>query len=414
MSNVQSVDPEMFELIGMEARRQSRVLRLIASENYASAAVMEASGSCLNNKYSEGYPNARYYQGQKVIDRIENLARERAKAFFGAEHANVQCYSGSPANMAIYLAALGPKGRSMGMDLAAGGHLTHGAKVSFSGKFYDVRQYGLHPETHRIDLDQVRDLAREHRPGLIFAGCSAYPRVVDWAAFAEIAKEVGAILAADIAHISALCGTGLHPAPFPHADFVSTTTHKILRGPRGGMVLCKKEYAKKLDSAVFPGLQGGPHNNTTAAIAVALKEAAQPEFRQYCRQVVDNAKALAEAMMEQGFELVTGGTDNHLILVDCTSKGLSGKELAVAMDRAGLICNYNKIPNDPRSANDPSGIRMGTPALTSRGMKETEMQAVARLIQRVARHPHDEDKLNTIRNEAEELCRSFPVPGLTI
>jgi glycine hydroxymethyltransferase len=412
MESIRRIDPEIESLIQKEALRQATVLRLIPSENYASQAVMAACGSCLSNKYSEGYPNARYYQGQEYIDQIELLAIKRAKELFSAEHANVQPYSGSPANMAIYLATMNPGECSLGMDLASGGHLTHGAKVSFSGKIYDVKQYGLSKQTHRIDMDQVRELAKKHRPKLIFAGCSAYPRKVDFEAFALIAREVGAVLAADISHFSALCATGFHPAPFPHADIVSSTTHKILRGPRGGMLMCKKEFAAKLDKAVFPGLQGGPHNNTTAAIAVALKEAQQPEFTEYCGQVIKNAAALAEALLAQGFELVTGGTDNHLVLIDANNQGITGKQFAVALDQAGIVCNYNKVPFDFRTANDPSGVRLGTPALTSRGMKQVEMVQVAALIKRVAEAPFDEANLVRVKSEVAELCTGFPAPGL--
>ncbi len=414
MDELRKIDPQVADLIDQEARRQASCLRMIPSENYASTAVMAATGSILTNKYSEGYPHRRYYQGQEIIDQIEDLALSRARELFGAEHANVQPYSGSPANMAVYLATLKPGGRVMGMDLAAGGHLTHGAKVSFSGKFFEVRQYGLSRETGLIDYDQARELAREFKPGLIFAGCSSYPRTVDFAIFGEIAREVGAVLCADISHISGLCITGCHPHPFPHADVVTTTTHKLLRGPRGGMVLCKKELAARIDKAVFPGLQGGPHNHVTGSIAVALKEAAAPSYAEYCRQVVKNAAALAEGLMEKGFSLVTGGTDNHLVLIDASAMGLTGKVLAQAMDKACIVANANKIPFDPRPADDPSGVRLGTPALTSRGMKEPEMAVVAGLIARVAQAPQDEANLNEVRAQVAELCQAFPAPGIEI
>lgn len=412
MEELHKIDPQISDLIQKEAARQASCLRMIPSENYASPAVMAATGSVLTNKYSEGYPHQRYYQGQEFIDQIEDLATQRAKDLFGAEHANVQPYSGSPANMAVYLATLKPGGRVMGMDLAAGGHLTHGAKVSFSGKFYEVRQYGLSRETGLIDYDQVRDLAKEFQPGLIFAGCSSYPRTVDFSIFGEIAREAGAVLCADISHISGLCITGCHPHPFPHAHAVTSTTHKLLRGPRGGMVLCQEDLAAKIDKAVFPGLQGGPHNHTTAAIAVALKEAAAPAFTEYCQQVVKNADALGRELMARGFSLVTGGTDNHLVLIDASTLNLTGKVLAEAMDQAGLVANANKVPFDPRPAHDPSGVRLGTPALTTRGMKEAEMAAVAGFIAQVAKAPQDQANLSKVRSQVAELCAGFPAPGI--
>jgi glycine hydroxymethyltransferase len=414
MEELQKVDPQIADLIQKEAGRQASCLRMIPSENYASSAVMAATGSVLTNKYSEGYPHGRYYQGQEFIDQIEDLAVQRAKNLFGAGHANVQPYSGSPANMAVYLSTLKPGGRVMGMDLAAGGHLTHGAKVSFSGKFYEVKQYGLSRQTGLIDYDLARSLAKEFKPGLIFAGCSSYPRTVDFSIFGEIAREVGAVLCADISHISGLCVTGCHPHPFPHAQVVTSTTHKLLRGPRGGMVLCKKDLAAKIDKAVFPGLQGGPHNHVTAAIAVALKEAAAPGFKDYCRQVVKNAAALGEELMAQGFSLVTGGTDNHLVLIDASAMDLTGKVLAGAMDQAGIVANANKVPFDPRPADDPSGVRLGTPALTTRGMKETEMAAVAGFIAQVAKAPQDQANLAKVRSQVAELCSAFPAPGIEI
>ena len=412
MDPLHSTDPEIAALIDKEAMRQASVLRMIPSENYASPAVLAATGSILCNKYSEGYPAKRYYQGQENIDEVEMLAISRAKALFGAEHANVQPYSGSPANMAVYLGLLGKGGRVLGMDLAAGGHLTHGAKASFSGTFYDVVSYGLSREDGRIDYAQARRLAQEFKPQMIFCGASSYPRVVDFAAFAEIAAEVGARLVADVSHISGLCVTGQHPAPFPHVDVVTSTTHKLLRGPRGGMVLCRQELAKAIDKAVFPGLQGGPHNHTTAAIAVALKEAATPAYADYCRQVVANSKALAEGLLERGFTLVTGGTDNHLVLIDAGASGLTGKAMATALEQAGIVANANKIPFDPRSANDPSGVRMGTPALTTRGMGEAEMDLVAGLVAQAAANIEDEGALANIRELVADLCVDFPAPGI--
>lgn len=412
MKNLTQTDPRLAELIEGERHRQQDVVRLIPSENYASSAVQEAAASALDNKYSEGYPKARYYQGQEFIDRIEMLAQERARELFGAEHVNVQPYSGSPANLAVYLGLVGTSGTVMGQDLAAGGHLTHGAKVSATGRYYNSVQYGLNRETELIDFDQVAALAREHRPKLIVAGCTAFPRLVDFDRFAEIAAEVGAYLLADISHISGLCATGFHPSPVPVADAVVTTTHKILRGPRGGMILCKKAVAPKIDKAVFPGLQGGPHNSAIAAIAVALKEASGPEYVDYCRQVVANAKALAEGLKANGLSLVTGGTDNHLVLVDATAKGVPGKPFAEALEAAGIVCNYNKIPFDPRPANDPSGVRMGTPAITSRGMKEAEMTILAGQIAKVADNIEDPAALASIADEIRELCSGFPAPGI--
>ena len=412
MDPLRSTDPEIADLIEKEIKRQASVLRLIPSENYASAAVLAASGSVLSNKYSEGYPAKRYYQGQENIDAVEKLAQERAMALFGAEHANVQPYSGSPANMAVYLGLLGKGGRVLGMDLAAGGHLTHGAKASFSGIFYQVMGYGLSRESGRIDYALARRLAREFKPQLIFCGASSYPRVIDFAAFAEIAAEVGARLVADISHISGLCFTGQHPAPFPHADVVTSTTHKLLRGPRGGMILCRQELAAAIDKAVFPGLQGGPHNQATAAIAVALKEASQPSYTDYCRQVVENCQALAEGLLARGFTLVTGGTDNHLVLIDAGASGLTGKALASGLEAAGIVANANKIPFDPRSANDPSGVRMGTPALTSRGMGVAEMDLIAGLIAQAAAHLEEPEALANIRELVADLCVDFPAPGL--
>jgi glycine hydroxymethyltransferase len=385
---------------------------LIPSENYTSRAVLQACGTVLSNKYSEGYPRKRYYEGQENIDAIEQIAIDRAKALFGMDHANVQPYSGSPANAAIYLALLEPGDTVMGMDLACGGHLTHGAKVSFSGKIYRSVQYGVSEKTHLLDYDAIREQALKEKPKLLFAGISAYPRLLDFEKFASIAKEVGAVLAADIAHISGLIVAGVHPSPAGHADIVSTTTHKTLRGPRGGMLLCNEEYAQALDKAVFPGLQGGPHNHTTAAIAVALKEAATPEFKEYGKQVVANAKAMAEALQEFGFELITGGTDNHLMLIDITKKGLTGREAAKLLASAGIVCNCNGIPFDTRKPWDPSGIRIGSPSLTTRGMKEPEMREVARWMNEVVSNPQLDEVAGRVRGEIKELCDQFPAPGI--
>lgn len=409
MDELRSTDPRINELIAEEDQRQRRVLRMIPSENYASAAVRQATGSILTNKYSEGYPYRRYYQGQQIIDQIEELATQRARDLFGAQHANVQPYSGSPANMAVYFALAGPGGKVMGMDLSAGGHLTHGSKVSFSGAYHQIRQYGLNRETCRLDYDRLREEARKFRPRLIFSGASSYPRIIDFKILGEIAREVEAYLVADISHISGLCISGDHPHPLPHADLITTTTHKMLRGPRGGLVLCTADLAESIDKAVFPGLQGGPHNHVTAAIAVALLEASKPEFKEYCHQVIKNAAVLADYLMEKGFTLVTGGTDNHLVVIDTTPLGTTGRELAVAMDTAGIVANANKIPFDKRPAWDPSGVRLGTPALTTRGMAEAEMKEVAELIRRVASNLDNPLELDRIRGAAEELCGRFPI-----
>ncbi|MFF1379873.1 serine hydroxymethyltransferase [Streptomyces sp. NPDC058308] len=412
-------DPELAALVGAEERLQAETLRLIPSENYVSTAVLEASGTVLQNKYSEGYPGRRYYEGQQNIDPVERLAIARAKAVFGVEHANVQPYSGSPANLAVYLAFAEPGDTVMGMALPMGGHLTHGWGVSATGKWFRGVQYGVRrtadPETNgRIDLDEVRDLALKERPKLIFCGGTALPRTIDFAAFAEIAREAGAILVADIAHIAGLIAGGAHPSPVPHADVISTTTHKTLRGPRGAMLMSREEHAKAIDKAVFPGLQGGPHNQTTAAIAVALHEASRSSFRDYAHAIVDNAKALADALLARGFDLVSGGTDNHLILMDLTPKDVPGKIAAKALDRAGIVVNYNTVPFDPRKPFDPSGVRIGTPSLTSRGLGTEHMAAVADWIDRsvAAARTGDEDALTKIRSEVADLMAAHPAPGL--
>jgi glycine hydroxymethyltransferase len=407
-------DPELSALIQQEERRQIDSIRLIASENYVSSAVLEASGTVLTNKYSEGYAGKRYYQGQGVIDVIENMACSRLAKLFGAEHVNVQPYSGSPANLAVYLAFAKAGDTIMGMGLPAGGHLTHGWKVSITGKFFKSVAYGVHAETHRIDFEQVRALAKEHRPKLIFCGATAYPRTIEFGSFREIADEVGAILVADIAHIAGLVAAGVHPTPVGIADVVSSTTHKTLRGPRGGMLMCKKEHAKKIDRAVFPGLQGGPHNHTTAAIATAALEASQPAFKTYAASIVENAKALGEGLSERGFSLITGGTDNHLLLVDMTPKGLGGKPYAQALERAGIVCNYNSIPFDPRKPFDPSGIRVGTPSVTSRGFGVEQMKQLAGWMDEVAQNHEDEALLERIAGEVREVCGKHPAPGLAL
>ncbi|MFJ7421600.1 serine hydroxymethyltransferase [Streptomyces uncialis] len=411
---LRAADPDLAALVAAEEQLQADTLRLIPSENYVSTAVLEASGTVLQNKYSEGYPGRRYYEGQQIIDQVERLAVTRARSLFGVDHANVQPYSGSPANLAVYLAFAQSGDPVMGMALPMGGHLTHGWGVSATGSWFRGIQYGVHRDTGLIDLDQVRDLALKERPKLIFCGGTALPRTIDFAAFAEIAQEAGALLVADIAHIAGLVAGGAHPSPVPHADIISTTTHKTLRGPRGAMLMSRAEHAKAIDKAIFPGLQGGPHNQTTAAIAVALHEAAQPSFRDYSHAVVANAKALASALLGHGYDLVSGGTDNHLILIDLTSKDVPGKIAAKALDRAGIVVNYNTVPYDPRKPFDPSGIRIGTPSLTSRGLTPDQMPAVAAWIDRAitASRTGDEPALAKIRAEVAELMAAHPAPGL--
>ena len=411
---LQATDPEIAALIDAEERRQRDSIRLIPSENYVSKAVLEATGSVLTNKYSEGYAGRRYYEGQELIDQIETIAVERAKALFGADHANVQPYSGSPCNLAVYLAYLKPGDKVMGMALPAGGHLTHGWNVSITGKYFTPVQYGVRQDTLRIDYDEVRELARKERPKVLFAGGTAIPRTIDFGVFAEIAREVDAVFVADIAHIAGLVAGGAHPSPVPLADVVTTTTHKTLRGPRGGMFLCKEAQKKVMDRAVFPGLQGGPHNHTTAAIAVALKEAATEDFKRYAHQIVTNCKALAEALLGKGFDLVSGGTDNHLILCDLTSKNVPGKVAAQALDRAGIVLNYNSVPFDKRKPFDPSGVRLGTPAVTSRGMGPAEMAQIAEWMDAIVAKPDDEALQQRIKGEVRELCGRFPAPGIAV
>ncbi|MFC1433168.1 serine hydroxymethyltransferase [Streptacidiphilus sp. N1-3] len=416
MSQLLSTDPEIAALVAAEEQLQADTLRLIPSENYVSAAVLEATGTVLQNKYSEGYPGKRYYEGQQNIDQVETLAIDRAKALFGVEHANVQPYSGSPANLAVYLAFLKPGDTVLGMALPMGGHLTHGWGVSATGSWFRGVQYGVDRATGRTDLDQVRDLALKERPKVVFCGGTAVPRTIDFPAFAEIAREVGAVLVADIAHIAGLVAGGAHPSPAGHADVISTTTHKTLRGPRGAMLMSTEEHARAIDRAVFPGLQGGPHNHTTAAIAVALKEASGPDFRAYAAQVVGNARALGEQLAARGFDLVSGGTDNHLLLIDLTSKDIPGKVAAKALDRAGIVVNYNSVPYDTRKPFDPSGIRIGTPSLTSRGIPASEMAAVAEWIDRtvLAARAGDEDTVAKVRAEVKELMDAYPAPGLPV
>jgi glycine hydroxymethyltransferase len=411
-------DAEVWRLVQAEDQRQRDSLRLIASENYASRAVLEACGTALTNKYAEGYPGRRYYEGMDYIDPLESLAIDRAKELFGADHANVQPYSGSPANLATLLALCEPGDVTMGLSLPAGGHLTHGWKVSATGIYYKSVQYGVRESDHRIDLDEVRDLAREHEPKLIWVGHSAYPRVLDFEAFASIANEVGAHLVADIAHIAGLVAGRVHPSPIPHCAAVTTTTHKTLRGPRGGLIMCKQEHAKAIDKAVFPGMQGGPHNHSTAAKAVAFGEALRPEFRTYAQQVIDNAKTLADAMLSRGYELSTGGTENHLILADLTNTGISGRVAAQALNKCGIELNANSVPFDKRKPFDPSGIRLGVPSLTSRGLGVGHMENVADFIDRgikaAAKNDGaiDEGVAESLRGEVREFLAPFPAPGL--
>lgn len=407
-------DADVADLIVREQERQELCIRLIASENYVSRAVMEATGSCLTNKYSEGYPGKRYYQGQEFIDKVELLAIERAKALFGAEHVNVQPYSGSPANLAAYYALAEPGDTILGMSLPHGGHLTHGWKVNFSARFYRAVQYPIRRNTCLIDYDEVARLAREHKPKIIVCGASAYPRILDFARFAEIANDVGAHLVADIAHIAGLVAAGVHPSPIPHADAVTTTTHKSLRGPRGAMIMCRAAFAKSIDSAVFPALQGGPHNHTTAAMAVAFREASTPAFKAYGRAVVDNAQTLAAELVRYGFNLVTGGTDNHLMLVDLSNKNIPGKPMARALEEAGIVCNCNSVPFDTRPPFDPSGIRIGLCAVTTRGFGRDEMRLLAGWINDVANHHDDPAHLARIRAAVRELCLAKPVPDVFV
>jgi len=411
MDILKSQDPDIYAAIQSETHRQRDELELIASENYTSAAVMEAVGSILTNKYAEGLPGRRYYGGCQYVDQVERLAIDRVKSLFGADHANVQPHSGASANQAVYYAALEIGDPILAMDLAQGGHLTHGMKLNFSGRWYPTIGYGLDPKTERIDYERLTALAREHKPKLILAGASAYARTIDFARIAEVAREIGAVFFVDMAHIAGLVAAGLHPNPVPLADFVTTTTHKTLRGPRGGVVLCKDKWAKKVDSAVFPGLQGGPLMHVIAGKAVCFGEALSPNFKTYATQVIANAQVLAEELTRAGFRLVSGGTDNHLILIDMTSKGLTGKIAEASLGRAGITVNKNLIPYDQRKPLDPSGIRMGTPALTSRGMREDAIKQVAAWIVKVLAAPDDHDLAKQVSGEIQEFTKSYPVPA---
>jgi glycine hydroxymethyltransferase len=411
MNPIEQADPEVWQAIAGERRRQQTGLEMIASENYTSPAVLAAQGSVLTNKYAEGYPGRRYYGGCEFVDVVERLAIERVCKLFGAEHANVQPHSGAQANMAVYFACLEPGDTLLAMNLAHGGHLTHGMHLNFSGKLYKVVHYGVTADTETIDFDQVRQLAREHKPKLIVAGASAYPRVLDFAAFAEIAAETKALLMVDMAHIAGLVAGQQHPNPVLWADFVTSTTHKTLRGPRSGFILCKKDWEKKVNAAVFPGMQGGPLMHVIAAKAIGFKEALDPAFRAYAAQTVANARTLAHELTTRGFRLVSGGTDTHLLLVDVASRGLSGKVAEKALDAAGITINRNGIPFDKRPPLDPSGIRIGTPALTTRGMRETEMRCIAVWISDVLANPDDGSVQQRVRGQVEELCGHYPAPA---
>lgn len=411
MDILKNQDPDVFNAIVAEEHRQRDELELIASENYTSAAVMDAVGSVLTNKYAEGLPGRRYYGGCQHVDTVERLAIDRVKSLFGSDHANVQPHSGASANQAVFFASLEIGDKVLAMDLAQGGHLTHGMKLNFSGRWYPTIGYGVDPKTERIDYDKLVALAREHKPKLILAGASAYPRVIEFERIAEVAREIGAVFFVDMAHIAGLVAGGLHPNPVPVADFVTTTTHKTLRGPRGGVVLCKQDWAKKLDSAVFPGLQGGPLMHVIAGKAVCFGEALQPTFKSYAAQVVANAATLAEELTRAGFRLVSGGTDNHLLLIDMTSKGLTGKIGEAALGRAGITVNKNLIPFDTRKPMDPSGVRVGTPALTSRGMREDAIRQVAAWIVTVLAAPDDEAVAKRVSGEIKEFVRDYPVPA---
>jgi glycine hydroxymethyltransferase len=411
MSILKKTDPEIARAILDETMRQTGKLEMIASENFVSEAVLEAQGSIMTNKYAEGYPAKRYYGGCEYVDVAETLAIERCKQLFGADHVNVQPHSGTQANMAVYFSVLEPGDTILGMNLSHGGHLSHGSPANFSGKLYNVVAYGVDKETETIDFNEVEAQARKHKPKMIVVGASAYPRTIDFIKFRQVADQVGAVIMADIAHIAGLVATGLHPSPIPICEYVTSTTHKTLRGPRGGLIMCKEAFAKTLNSRVFPGMQGGPLMHIIAAKAVAFKEALTPEFKTYQTQIVKNAKALAGALMAEGFRLVSGGTDNHLMLVDLTSKGITGKDAQEVLDRAGITANKNGIPFDTKGPMVTSGIRVGTPALTTRGMKEAQMVLIARLIGEVLTNIQDEAKIRAVREEVRILCDKFPLYG---
>jgi glycine hydroxymethyltransferase len=407
--SLNTIDPQIAKAIESEVERQKNNLVMIASENYTSQVVMNIQGSVLTNKYAEGYPGARYYAGCKNVDIVENLAIERAKKLFKAEFANVQPHSGSQANMAIYFSFLSPGDTIMGMNLAHGGHLSHGSNINFSGKIYKAVFYGVDPQTHRIDFDQVRSLAHSFQPKLIIAGASSYPRIINFRLFKQIAEDIGAYFMADIAHVAGLIAGGQHPSPFPFADFVTSTTHKTLRGPRGGLILAKKKYAKQIDAQIFPGIQGGPFMHVIAAKAVVFKQAMTPEFAGYQRQIVNNAKVLAEELLACGLELISGGTDNHIVLINLNKNDLTGIDGENALEHAGIVVNKNSVPFDKKGPSVTSGIRLGTPALTTRGMKEREMKTIAKWITRVLERPYDTKVLNDVRSMVHSLCRQFPL-----
>ncbi|MGI6445794.1 MAG: serine hydroxymethyltransferase [Candidatus Ozemobacteraceae bacterium] len=408
MKTLKQFDPEIATIIDNEKKRQMSQIELIASENFVTEAVLEALGSVLTNKYAEGYPAKRYYGGCEVVDCAEDLARNRAKELFGAEHANVQPHSGSQANMAVYQAVMKPGETYLGMNLQNGGHLTHGSPVNFSGMLYNVVPYGVSDDTETINYEAMRKLAIENNPKMIMVGASAYPRIIDFAKVKEICDEVQAVMCVDMAHIAGLVAAGLHPSPIPYADFVTTTTHKTLRGPRGGMILCKEKWAKAIDKAIFPGLQGGPLMHVIAAKAVAFKEALLPEFKDYQKRVLENAQALAAGLIKKGFRLVSGGTDNHLLLVDVRNKNITGKAAEKALDKAGITVNKNTIPNDPASPFVTSGLRLGTPAVTTRGMTPEVMEKIAALIDQAITDPENEDNLASVKNQVIEICKNFP------
>jgi glycine hydroxymethyltransferase len=409
MSFLEEVDPKVSQAIDLETRRQAGKIELIASENFVSEAVLEAQGSVMTNKYAEGYPGKRYYGGCEFVDIVESLAIERCKQLFGADHVNVQPHSGTQANMAVYFAAVQPGDTVLGMNLSHGGHLSHGSPANFSGKFYKIIPYGVSKDTETIDFDEVEKLAKEHKPKMIIVGASAYPRVLDFQKFREIADEVGAIIMADIAHIAGLVCTGLHTSPVPVCEYVTTTTHKTLRGPRGGLIMCKEAYAKTLNSRVFPGMQGGPLMHVIAAKAVAFQEALQPEFKEYQRQIIKNAQAMADELKNHEFRIVSGGTDNHLMLVDLTAKGVTGKDAQEALDRASITVNKNGIPFDTQGPQVTSGIRIGTPAVTTRGMKEGDMRLIASYIADVIKNINNEKNIQAIAEKVKNLCAQFPL-----
>ena len=409
MSFLEKVDPEVARAIGLETRRQAGKLELIASENFVSEAVLEAQGSIMTNKYAEGYPGKRYYGGCEFVDIVETLAIDRCKKLFGAESVNVQPHSGTQANMAVYFAAVQPGDTILGMNLSHGGHLSHGSPANFSGKLYKIIPYGVSKETETIDFDEVEKLAKEHKPKMIIVGASAYPRLLDFNRFRQIADEVGAVIMADIAHVAGLVATGLHPSPVPICEYVTSTTHKTLRGPRGGLIMCKEAYAKTLNSRVFPGMQGGPLMHVIAAKAVAFKEALLPEFKEYQKQILKNAQAMADELKNQGFRLVSGGTDNHLMLVDLTAKGVTGKDAQEALDLAAITVNKNGIPFDTQGPQITSGIRIGTPAITTRGMKEKEMRLIASYIADVISNINDDSKIKAVAEKVKNLCAQFPL-----